>query len=238
MNDGKDQNIKKDGEDPSVSIVTKVAPPAASEQNDRRAVRSRSRRERPRKLRPLPLDHNDAVDSHPRFDAIEPDVESFVASCLPGVTLTHGTTSQISKLTRKRSLPSLSFLSQKTFAAAEKKRRKEEHARQKLLAEEAAKKIMDSTMQTLNGTGVDGTFNTNEAASQVNNETTISTVTTRETASRSHNPDIVSKTNTTTTTTTFEGQSNVLMPLLLVEFLNSLREHKERYVNHKSDDDK
>jgi hypothetical protein len=238
MDDGKDQNIKKDGEDPSVSIVTKVAPPAASEQNDRRAVRSRSRRERPRKLRPLPSDHNDAVDRHPRFDAIEPDVESFVASCL-GVTLTHGTTSQISKLARKRSLPSLSFLSQKTFAEAEKKRRKEEQARQKLLAEEAAKKIMDSTMQALNGTGVDGTFNTTEAPSRVNNEANISTVTTRESASRSHNPDnIVSKTNTTTTTTTFEGQSNILMPPLLVEFLNSLREHKDRYVNHKSDDDK
>jgi undecaprenyl pyrophosphate synthase len=232
MNDsdnlGKYPNIKTDEEDPSESIVTKVAPPAISEQNDRRAVRSRSRRERPRKLRPLPSDHKGVVDRHPRFDAIEPDIESFVTSCLPGVTLTHNTSSQRSKPTRKRSLPSISFLSQKTFAAAEKKRRKEEQERQKVLAEEAAKKIMDSTMQALNETGVDGTLNKNEAAFQVNTETNVSTVTTRENASRSQNPENDPKAITTTTTTTFEGQSNVLMPPLLVEFLNSIRKHKDR----------
>ena len=101
-----------------IVTLTKIATSVTSEENDRRAVRWRSRRERPRKLAPLILDDDDKSNNngdakHPRFDAIEPDIESFVTSCLPGVILPSPDSADYrsSKMMRKRSLPSMSFLS-------------------------------------------------------------------------------------------------------------------------------
>ena len=136
--------------------VIRIAPPSAAEENDRRAVRCRTRRERPRKLQLVGHDKQDDVrgDSKPHpSNLFEPDVESFVSNCIPGVSFVtghdstnnedpRGTMSQRrAKLIRKRSLPLLSFLSSISLAAAEKKRKIEERERYQALAEEEAKKM-------------------------------------------------------------------------------------------------
>lgn len=215
---------KKVTEHQQIETVIKVASAAVSEYKDRRAVRCRSRRERPRKLRPLTLqeDAGSTAAKYPRFDAIEPDIESFVSSCLPGVSLTQSNAPLRSKMVRKRSLPSMSFLSSTTYAAAEKKRRKEEQARQKLLAEEAAKKIMDSTMQLDSESKGDAI--TAEADMASNKKAAAA----KDSGSKlqSNADEGVPTGHTTTTTITFEGQSNILMPPLLVNFMNNLRKHK------------
>lgn len=197
----------------NVATIIKVAPPAATEQNDRRAVRTRSRRERPRKLRPLTSNSGHESAKHPRFDAIEPDIDSFVSTCLSGVALpSHNNATKRSKSIHKRSLPSMSLLSSRTFAAAEKKRKKEEQARQQLLAEEAAKKIMDSTMK--------------ESGSRegLKTDDTLSKSNTKESAIEVQNGGNKSKEHNAATNVTYEGQSNILMPPLLVDFLNTLKE--------------
>ena len=197
--------------DANVTTIIKIAPPAATEQNDRRAVRTRSRRERPRKLRPLTSTSDDESAKHPRFDAIEPDIESFVSTCLSGVALPHNAAKR-SKSIRKRSLPSMALLSGRTFAAAEKKRKKEEQARQQLLAEEAAKKIMDSTMRE---SGSRGRLKTDVILAESNK---------KESALVVQNGGDKPKEHTAGTSVTFEGQSNILMPPLLVDFMNTLKD--------------
>lgn len=142
------------------TISIHVAPPAASERNDRRAVRSRTRRERPRKIRLRgdgSSDETEPKSNHQRMNFFEPDVESFVSCCVQGVSfpIMHASKNQDvfsssddiilaqrrAKLIRKRSLPLLAFLSSTSLAAAEKKRRKEERERQEAIAEEEARRI-------------------------------------------------------------------------------------------------
>jgi hypothetical protein len=227
----KDQSCSDQPEE-NVTTITKVAPSTASEQFDRRAVRSRSRRERPRKLRPLTLNDDQAnisaIDS--RFDVIEPDIESFVSSCLAGVALP--TSNQAgprrSKFVHKRSLPSMSYLSAKTFAAAVKKRKKEEQTRQKMLAEEAAKKIMDSTMQLPDGNS-DSILNENVNGihPESNAHVTNTNSTMEESGLNSQNVQLKSIAHNETTTR-IEGASNILMPPLLVDFLDALKKHKPK----------
>ncbi len=138
----------------------RVAPPSTSEWNDRRAVRCRTRRERPRKIRLEEVRHT--YDTEPkvnqqRLNFFVPDVESFVSFCIPGVSFasTYVSKNQESsscydeislaprrvKLIRKRSLPLLAFLSSTSLAAAEQKRRKEEKEQQETIAQEEARRI-------------------------------------------------------------------------------------------------
>mmetsp|Transcript_8730 Transcript_8730/g.18336 ORF Transcript_8730/g.18336 Transcript_8730/m.18336 type:complete len:310 (+) Transcript_8730:63-992(+) len=134
--------------------------PSASERNDRRAVRSRTRRERPLKIRLRGdgnSDETEPKDNHQRMNFFEPDVESFVSCCVHGVSFPtmHASKNQgggsssdnsilaqrRAKLIRKRSLPLLAFLSSTSLAAAEKKRRREERERQEVIAEGEARRI-------------------------------------------------------------------------------------------------
>jgi len=85
----------------------------------------------------------------------EPDIESFVSNCIPGVSFTGGggtagdgsdddddevmITQRRTKLIRKRSLPLLSFLSSVHLAGAEMQSRKDKHERRNAIAEEEVK---------------------------------------------------------------------------------------------------
>ena len=209
------------------TAITIIAPPSTSELDDRRAVRCRSRRERPRKIRPLTLDGAHSIaDAHPKFDEIEPDIESFVSSCLPGVGLSQNEVAPKSKLIRKRSLPLMSFLSTTTYAAAEKRRKNEELSRQRLLAEEAARRIMtDSTLQLPgDGVGINGkNLNMGDTASRSNVKEKNNHISNKDDALTSQNGETITQERTTVR---IEGESNILMPPLLVQFLNSLKKHK------------
>lgn len=232
-----DFNSINDHEEPQkTEIIIKIAPPSTSEQNDRRAVRSRYRRERPRKLRPLPLDDTHGIRNGQRFDIIEPDIESFISTCFPGVafppaqkvsTMTDCPLRR-SNLIRKRSLPSMSFLSTTTLAGAEKKRKNEEQARQKIMAEEAAKKIINSTVQLPdNDVGMgDRDLEMSSSNKAEIDKTTVSANDGKADRYHGQNSKEVAKQTkepTISTTLTVERASNVLMPPLLVEFLNSLK---------------
>eukprot|EP00804_Cyclotella_cryptica_P014651 CCRYP_012675-RA/>CCRYP_012675-RA protein AED:0.41 eAED:0.41 QI:0/-1/0/1/-1/1/1/0/255 len=243
-----DLNSNNNQEEPHKTVtITKIAPPSATEQNDRRAVRCRSRRERPRKLRPLSQDDNqdfNIVFNGQRFDTIEPDIESFVSSCFPGVAFPPPQTLSSmndcplrrSKLIRKRTLPSMSFLSTTTLAGAEKNRKREEQARQKLMAEEAAKKIVDSTVHLPdNDAGMcdesvkkdEGDVKLPSFDAPKNGNTAIPAEDGRAENHCQNSQDVAKQTNepTVSTTVTVERTSNVLMPPLLVEFLNTLKRH-------------
>ena len=162
-----------------------IAPPSALERNDRRAVRCRSRRERPRKLRLLGNeDHTKTREvSDSQLKLFEPDIESFVSCCIPGVTLVagnratdgnnlssteqgmltpYGLSLRRATLFRKRSLPLLSFLSSTALATAEKKRKKEEKELQRVIVEKATVKH-----EYINGT------NLTKGSEQVNAEAKI-----------------------------------------------------------------
>ena len=209
------------------TTITIIAPPSATELNDRRAVRCRSRRERPRKIRPLRLDGAHSIaGARAKFGEIDADTESFISSCLPGVGLSQNEVAPKSKLIRKRSLPLMSFLSTTTYAAAEKRRKNEELSRQRLLAEEAARKIMiDSTLQLPgNGVGMEGeNLKMGDTASQSNNRRKDNHIPNKDDALNSQNGENVTEERTTVR---IEGESNILMPPLLVEFLTSLKKHK------------
>lgn len=242
-----DFSSSNDQEEPHKTVtITKISLPSASEQNDRRAVRCRSRRVRPRKLLPYKEGINIAIHG-PKFDTIEPDIDSFVSSCFPGVALPPTQMLPTMKdwpprrenLIRKRSLPSMAFLSTATLAGAEKKRKREEQARQKLMAAEAAKKIINSTVQ-LPDVDVGMMVKENVEKGEGDIKLTGSKDATHEniciprdngkmdTINRENYQDAEkeSKEPTIMTIETVEGTSNVLMPPLLIEFLNSLKKHK------------
>mmetsp|Transcript_14987 Transcript_14987/g.32502 ORF Transcript_14987/g.32502 Transcript_14987/m.32502 type:complete len:256 (+) Transcript_14987:13-780(+) len=215
----------------NVVMTIRIAPPSASELNDRRAVRCRTRHERPQKLRiaeQKDQDGDGATDA--QLNAYEPDIESFVSGCIPGVSFVTGTSDESmqslsqrrAKLIRKRSLPLMSFLSSTHLAAAEKKRRNEEHERQKAIGEEAAAKalllnpIKPTTLEseTLNAeTKSEQNIGSREGG--VGLEKDI-----REAAAVEGNS--TPQVETPTVTTTMEKTSNILMPPLLKDFLNQL----------------
>eukprot|EP00579_Thalassiosira_antarctica_P027210 CAMPEP_0202016938 /NCGR_PEP_ID=MMETSP0905-20130828/35780_1 /ASSEMBLY_ACC=CAM_ASM_000554 /TAXON_ID=420261 /ORGANISM="Thalassiosira antarctica, Strain CCMP982" /LENGTH=244 /DNA_ID=CAMNT_0048577475 /DNA_START=39 /DNA_END=770 /DNA_ORIENTATION=+ len=155
---GSSQTHKQQAPNNVVTSTIRIAPPSASEINDRRAVRCRTRRERPQKLRILGNnDKNEigggATDGQLN-NAFEPDIESFVSGCIPvsfaaetnendeSMQSTDVFSQRRTKLIRKRSLPLLTFLSSTHLAAAEKKRKKEKQERQRSIAEEEAKKAL------------------------------------------------------------------------------------------------
>ena len=202
-------------DDPStvneVATTIHIAPPSVSEKNDRRAVRCRTRRRRPEKLRID--DTGDDTKGEGSMDdreelriAYEPDIASFVSGCIPGVSLSssssqRGTTTPTH---RRRSLPLLSFLSSTHLAAAEKKRKKEDIEIRNAIAEEEAKKAL-----LLNPIEPTGGGQKSETTS-VNMETLPTQL--------KDGP----RAGTSTTTTVIEKTSNILMPPLLKDFLNGI----------------
>jgi hypothetical protein len=166
------------------------------------------RRERPQKLRVF-------MDELPNNqDLYEPDIDSFLSTCAPGVTFrnnNNGTTDgdkMSPKPTRatpvhKRQLPSLSFLATTTIAAEKKKLKIEEEKRKERIAEEEARKAL--ALNPIDSIDVGET-----------KEDTSSNVNHSSLALQSTAPVIE---NTT---------SNVIMPPLLKQFLMRLNKGGEK----------
>jgi hypothetical protein len=177
----------------------RVALSTTSEINDRRAVRSRRRRERPQRLR-IHTATKDEIRS-----LYEPDVDSFVSGCIPGVSFATGSSQRRTKMIRPRTLPLLSYLASTQLAAAEKKRKKEQTERLNLIAEEEARKalllnpIKPASMDHLGGGG-----------GQVGIQSTSGD---RCDKPQPEAPIVSIKTEA----------SNILMPPLLKSFLNQLK---------------
>lgn len=164
-----------------------------------------SRRERPRKLKVFrdELPHTQ--------DLYQPDIESFVSACAPGIT-SFGTNNnnnnnnkrdrdlpssrRISSI-RKRSLPSLSFLATTTIAAEKKKLKIEEEKRKEVIAEMEARKAL--ALNPLNSSDDVGETKNEEKSPSMNHLS----------SSEIESTKVVE--NTT---------SNVTMPPLLKQFLH------------------
>mmetsp|Transcript_6284 Transcript_6284/g.15625 ORF Transcript_6284/g.15625 Transcript_6284/m.15625 type:complete len:235 (-) Transcript_6284:413-1117(-) len=209
------------GHGPS-EISTRIAPPSASERNDHLAIRPRTRRERPRKLRIIEHSNDQDVPeagaATAQSDIYEPDIESFVSGCIPGVSLTPGRndddegmrppSQRRTRSIRKRSLPSISFLSSTHLAAAEQKRKKEKLERQNAIAEEAAKKAL--LLNPIQPAMREQNIESSEGAGP-------------EIVDADHAGRIrpgVAVPETPTVETTIEMTSNILMPPLLKAFLD------------------
>mmetsp|Transcript_25691 Transcript_25691/g.40304 ORF Transcript_25691/g.40304 Transcript_25691/m.40304 type:complete len:212 (-) Transcript_25691:328-963(-) len=138
----------KDTQDTDQQILSSWHKGILSSKNESKRKFTTIRRERPRKLKVFrdELPHSQ--------DLYEPDVESFVSACAPGIT-SFGTNNinnnqsdrdtssprRISSI-RKRSLPSLSFLATTTIAAEKKKLKIEEEKRKEVIAEMEARKAL------------------------------------------------------------------------------------------------
>ena len=216
-------------------VVTRIAPPSASEKlNERNAVRCRTRRERPQKLRIAEEECEEdgstdaATTPTQQRNLYQPDVESFVSACIPGVSIApvDGDSTQQemvlpsqrrTKSIRKRSLPLISFLSTTHLAAAEKKRKKEEQDRLKAIAEEEAKKAL--LLNPIVKPAILGNGPTNNVGNKP--PSFIDQGVRLETSANAS--ESTKKTETTpeapTVTTTIENTSNILMPPLLRDFL-------------------
>ena len=171
------------------TTTIRIAPPSASEKNDRRAVRHRTRRRRPRKLRIDDRAGDNIMmrggsaddDDYAKRIAFEPDVGAFVSGCVGTIP------------TRKRSLPMLSFLSSTQLAAAEKKRKREDAEIRNSIAEEGARKAL--LLNPIEPTTAGGQ--------------------TSESPRSEEGPRAAA----TSKTVVREGTSNILMPPSLKEFL-------------------
>ena len=215
------------------TITIRIAPQSASEMSDRRAVRTRRRRERPQKLMDVGNSGQEAGSA--QGNVYKPDIESFVSNCIPGVSFAAGSTDDVvsqrrSKLIRKRSLPLLSFLSSTHLAAAEKKRKKEEQYRQNAIAEEEAKKaLLLNPIQPAAAIAEGESFvagdtkqSTNESRNaQLREGGAVNHVSNIQPTDVDNTPTEVS-TKTPTVTTTMEKTSNILLPPMLQDFLKQL----------------
>ena len=220
----------------------KVAPPSTEDQSDSCAVcRARHVRPRQRLLKAGDDDNtNDAADSSTINVVYEPDIESFVSACIPGVSFPAGGGSegengtqqtrkhlQRANMVRKRSLPMLTHIAATSLGAAERKRRKEEQERLQLLAEEAAKKIADANNFMLEEEGDDNEIDREESARRSGTDPSMSQSTKDVTSDinqrdkQQESGDIAK--SKATTTVTLEKGSNILMPPLLASFLDSLK---------------
>ena len=72
----------------------------------------------------------------------EPDIESFVSNCIPGVCFTSTNKQRRNTKIRKRSLPSFQYLATVELSEAEKKRSKIEKEQQDAKAKEEARRIL------------------------------------------------------------------------------------------------
>ncbi|KAL3817345.1 hypothetical protein ACHAXA_006611 [Cyclostephanos tholiformis] len=210
---GRDNSSAKNNQVATTTI--RIAPPSVSEKNDRRAVRDRTRRRRPRKLR-IDDDRDDGTtgsstaenDIAKRRFIYEPDIASFVSGCIPGVSIATAVTEGgiSSPSIRRRSLPLLSFLSSTHLAAAEKKRKEVDREKRNSMAEEEARKalLLNPIVPTGGGQVETTQLGVVETPPPPSNEGTRAAM-------------------TSTTTIAIEGKSNILMPPLLRDFLREIR---------------
>jgi hypothetical protein len=213
VKDGDEAEEIQGRDDPStrheVAVTIRIAPPSVSEKNDRRAVRCRTRRRRPQKLR-IDDRGDDTTgggsvdDREKRRIAFEPDIPSFVSGCIPGVSLSSSQRGTTTPTHRRRPLPLLSFLSSTHLAAAEKKRRKEDIEIRNAIAEEEARKAL--LLNPIEPTGG-------------GEQTETTPVNVEKLPSQSKDGP---RAETSTTTIVMERTSNILMPPLLRDFLNDI----------------
>jgi len=210
-----DREVIKFDDDPSKFKAVVATVRNGTMISDLRAVRSRRRRQRPHKLR------IDTSTKDKKLGLYEPDIESFVSGCIPGVGVSIATESSSaqrrSRMSRQRSLPLLSYLATTHLAAAEKKRKKEQIESQHLIAAEEARKalLLNPIIPALDhGEG---------GGSMVGKINSICIQKSTAKDDSRDNPQSVSEAEAPMVTMKTEESSNILMPPLLTSFLNQLQ---------------
>lgn len=206
-----DREVIKFDDDPSKFKAVVATVRNGTMISDLRAVRSRRRRQRPHKLR------IDTSTKDKKLGLYEPDIESFVSGCIPGVSIATESSSaqRRSRMSRQRSLPLLSYLATTHLAAAEKKRKKEQIESQHLIAAEEARKalLLNPIIPALDhGEG---------GGSMVGKINSIGIQKSTAKDDSRDNPQSVSEAPMVTIKT--EESSHILMPPLLTSFLNQLQ---------------
>jgi len=140
----------------------------------------------------------------------EPDIESFVSNCIPGVCFTSTNNQRRNTKIRKRSLPSLQYLATVELSEAEKKRSKMEKEQQDAKAKEEARRIL---------------LNQNDQSATLESDGDAKVPQTESVAAVKVNEE--EKANSSTvTTTTIERKSNILNPPILQDFLDKVRKRR------------
>ena len=140
----------------------------------------------------------------------EPDIESFVSNCIPGVCFTSTNNQRKTKI-RKRSLPSLQYLATVELSEAEKRRSKMEKGVQDAKAKEEARRIL---------------LNQNEQSATLESDGDAKVAQTESVAAVKINDEEKANSSTVTTTTTIERKSNILNPPILQDFLDKVRKRR------------
>ena len=144
----------------------------------------------------------------------EPDIESFVSNCIPGVCFTSTNNQRRNTKIRKRSLPSFSYLATVELSEAEKKRSKMEKEQQDAKAKEEARRILQNEQITLESDMLDGNGNRDAKVPQKESEATKGNV------------EEEKVTPSTVTTKSIERTSNILNPPILQDFLEKVRKRR------------
>jgi len=152
--------------------------------------------------------------------------ESFTTSCT-GVSFGCGTNQKTNNLSRKRSLPLLSFLSSTTLAKAERKRKREKRERQDAIAREEASKILLLSQKhtTFAEDANDATTNGNHAEVEAKTSNIRiwggdNNLDDSDTGKSAKEENAITPSDTTTVE--IEHTSNVLMPPLLQKLLTQV----------------
>ena len=144
----------------------------------------------------------------------EPDIESFVSNCIPGVCFTSTNNQRRNTKVRKRSLPSFQYLATVELSEAEKKRSKIEKEQQDAKAKEEARRILQNEQITLESDMLDGNGNRDAKVPQ------------KESAATKGNVEEEKVTPSTVTTKSIERTSNILNPPILQDFLEKVRKRR------------
>ena len=143
----------------------------------------------------------------------EPDIESFVSNCIPGVCFTSTNNQRRNTKIRKRSLPSFQYLATVELSEAEKKRSKMEKEQQDAKAKEEARRIL------LNQNEQSATLESDGDAKVAQTDSVAAAV-------KGNIGEEKANSSTVTTTTTIERTSNILNPPILQAFLEKVRKRR------------
>ena len=148
------------------------------------------------------------VDTQSNNNIYEPDIESFVSNCIPGVCFTSTNNQRRNTKIRKRSLPSLQYLATVELDLAISAKAKLEKKEQDAKAKEEARRILNQNEQSaiLESDG-DAKVPQMESAATINKA----------------NEEEEEAIPTTVTTTTIERKSNILNPPILQDFLEKVK---------------
>ena len=150
------------------------------------------------------------VDTQSNNNIYEPDIESFVSNCIPGVCFTSTNNQRRNTKIRKRSLPSLQYLATVELSEAEMKRSKMEKEQQDAKAKEEARRIL---------------LNQNEQSATLESDGDAK-IPQKESAATKGNVEKEKANSSTVTTTTIERKSNILNPPILQDFLDKVRKRR------------